>query len=57
MRLAAGLRWGSYSVPRSTSRYKGDGEGGKGRKGLGIGRERREGKDVKGYGGMKRGRE
>jgi len=55
MRLAAGLRpdpLGSYSAPPDplASRYKGEGREGMGKKGLGIGRERkgREGKDVNG---------
>ena len=53
MRLAAGRSpepLGSYSAPQTSSRYKGDGSEGRGKKRLGIERERkgREGKDVKG---------
>jgi len=44
MRLAAGLRWGSYSAPRPLSCYKGDGREGTGRKGLRLGRGESGGK-------------
>jgi len=54
MRLAAGLRLdplGSYSAPPDLLAVIRGWEGGKGRKGLGMGmgRKWREGKDVKGY--------